>query len=443
MKYIVIICFSYNLLAQDYFNVEFLANWHDETIVEGPGDVRYSDLWGFKHEGEKYAVIGSTEGSHFLQINQAEIKEVHFEKGAYSSLLVQHRDYKKYKNYIYGVCDEGESSLQIFDISYLPDSVHKVYDSNEHFIICHNIFIDTSKAKLYACGPNNSGLKVLDISTPSSPQLLNNFTQLNYVHDCFVRNDTAFLNAGPDGLRVYDFTNTAFPIEIGALSNYQEKGYNHSGWMNKSASIYCFVDETLGKKIKYCELSNGIENIEVDALFGTRNASDFIPHNIQIFGGFAFVSYYNEGLRIYDLTSIPIMEVGYYDTYDIENDFKLHGAWGVYVFDEDQTIIVSDRQGGLFSFYYPYDQVRQVKDNQQTVFNTPFIDENTRIILPHENAENLFFEIYTINGKVIFEKQSMLSWLDIPLDLISGQYVYRIFSSDLTIDYTGKFAIIQ
>ena len=45
---------------------------------------------------------------------------------------------------IYIVCDEGNSStLQIIDISNLPNSVTTVYDSDSLFQKSHNIFIDT------------------------------------------------------------------------------------------------------------------------------------------------------------------------------------------------------------------------------------------------------------------------------------------------------------
>lgn len=442
MKYIFIFLCSVNLWSQDFFNIELLANWTNPNIVEGPGNVRYSDLWGFKHMGEKYAVIGSTEGSHFLKIERRGISEIQFEPGLYSGPLVQHRDFKKYKNYIYGVCDEGNSSLQIFDISYLPDSVHKVYDSSIHFTICHNIFIDTSKAKLYACGPDNAGMKILDISNPMAPILHKNFTKVNYVHDCFVTNDTAFLNTGVDGLRIFDFSGNNTGIEIGVLSAYQEKGYNHSGWMDETRSYYCFVDETEGKKIKFCKLDNGIENIKVNALFGTKDAKDFVAHNISIYNGYAFVSYYNKGLRIFDLEKSPIKEVGFYNTYNLNSNYKLHGAWGVYVFEEDETILVSDRQGGIFSFYFPMKLFRLQKESYQLV-GIPFINEESKILINPENSDMLYFEIYNILGEVIYQRQRMLNWLNIPLNLSSGQYIYRVSSDRWEENYSGKFVILQ
>ena len=41
-----------------------------------------------------------------------------------------HRDYHDYQGYLYAVSDEGAASLQIIDISTLPDSASVVYDSS-------------------------------------------------------------------------------------------------------------------------------------------------------------------------------------------------------------------------------------------------------------------------------------------------------------------------
>jgi choice-of-anchor B domain-containing protein len=441
MKYFFVIFFSIPAWSQLYFNVELKSQWSDTSISEGPGSVRYSDVWGFEYDNSRYAVLGSTDGSHFLKIEDNSIKTIQFEKGAFSGVLVQHRDYKRYKNYIYGVCDEGNSTLQIFDISYLPDSVHKVYDSNELFSICHNLFIDTLKAKMYACGPDNVGMKIYDLQNPENPALWYTFNKLNYIHDCYVSNDTAFLNAGADGLRVYNFSNNTTPIEIGVLSLYQEKGYNHSGWMDPSKSVYCFIDETLGKKIKLCQLDNGIENIQVDALFGTNNAADYIPHNVILQSGYAFVSYYNEGFRIFDIEQSPIKQVGFYDTYIENNSFKMHGAWGVYVFEKDELILISDRQGGLFCFYFPFKAFRNSTNSHQ-IYGMPFVNSESKILIDAQNQENLFFNIFSTTGSIVYKSELMRNWINIPLELNQGEYIYQLYSENGDIFFSGKFIIL-
>ncbi len=440
MKFIWILLVSSVAWSQDYFNILLLDNFIDSSVIAGSENARYSDLWGFEFEESEYVVIGSTEGSHFIRIEDDKLEEVSFQEGAFSSQTVQHRDFKKYQNYIYGVCDEGTSSLQIFDISYLPDSVVKVYDSNVLFTICHNIYIDTAKAKLYACGPDNSGMKILDISNPEQPVLVQDFTMVDYVHDCFVRNDTAFLNAGFEGLHVYYFGG-ATPVQIGLLNFYPEQGYNHSGWLSNDGTDYCFIDETEGKKVKYCNLNDGIENIKVSELFGTRNAQSFVPHNVMIYDGFAFVSYYNEGFRVFDLKNSPIKEIAFYDTFPIETKYKLNGAWGVFVFPEKELILISDRQYGLFLFKFPFKAYRNVEKN--TVTNAPFISSESLILFQPENNEGYTFSIYSVSGQILYEKQSFSSWINVPLSVIPGVYVYAVYDEEKVRVNSGKFTVIK
>ena len=116
-------------------------------------------------------------------------------------------DYHDFAGYLYIVCDEGNSStLQIVDISNLPNSINTVYDSNTLLTTCHNIYIDTSTAKLYACAAN-SAMDVYTLNTPTEPILIYSYNEVGHVHDAFVRNDSAYLNCGNEGFKIFDFSN--------------------------------------------------------------------------------------------------------------------------------------------------------------------------------------------------------------------------------------------
>jgi choice-of-anchor B domain-containing protein len=425
--------------AQDQKNVILLDNWTDTTVLKGPEDIRYNDLWGFSYNGSNYAVIGSTVGAHFFQVHEDSLEFIEFEPGAFQNLIVQNRDYKTYQNYLYAVCDEGPSTLQIFDLSYLPDSVVEVYETNTLFQTSHNIFIDTAKAKLYACSPNSVGMKVFDLSDPVSPLLIYDFTDVPYVHDCFVRNDTAFLNCGFDGLRVYNFSGP-MPILKGILDFYPGQGYNHSGRLNPSGTKYAFTDETEGTKIKLCDIED-LSQIQVNQTFGTSDYGSMIAHKVLLLEKLAFVSYYNEGLRIFDFSSSPIREIGIYDTHLPDSDFKMNGAWGVYIFPEQDQILISDRQEGLFLFRFPI-RICESAAAGNIVTNVPFIDEN-RILISREHfyKDNLFFTITNAAGAVVYDQENYLNWVEIPLNLSSGAYVYGIFDEDMQRLEGGKFII--
>ena len=425
-----------NQLSFAQSNVLLQDHWMDTNILIGVEDARFSDVWGFEFEGNNFCAVGSTEGIEWLKIADGKFEYVDQSAGAFQGYTVVHRDMKTYKNYLYAVGDEGTATLQIFDFSFLPDSVSKVYDSNALFGICHNIFIDTLNAKLYACGPNGTGMKVLDISDPVTPILLHDFNVVNYVHDCYVRNDTAFLNCGFDGLQVWNFSGS-IPQQLGVLDFYVNQGYNHSGWLSKDATQYAFIDETEGTKIKLCSTAN-LSQILVDRTFGTTDYQNYVPHNIILLNHLAIVAYYNEGLRIFDISQSPIRQVGYYDTFQQETQYKLNGAWGVYVFEDDNQIVISDRQNGIYLFEFPID----VFENQTTgafVTNIPFIDESSRLILRDYVSEDVTFDIIATNGQVVYRQENFLKWMNVPLELKAGTYIFAVYDQDGDPLESGKF----
>ena len=159
-------------------------------------------------------------------------------------MCIRDRDYHDYQGYLYVVCDEGwsTSTLQIIDISNLPNSINVVYDSDSLFNTSHNIFIDTATAKLYVCA-SNSAMDIYSLNNPTNPTLLFSYNDVGHVHDAYVRNDTAYLNCGNDGLRIMDFSmlGTPLPVQptlLASLTAYPDAGYNHSGWLNDDGTVY-------------------------------------------------------------------------------------------------------------------------------------------------------------------------------------------------------------
>jgi choice-of-anchor B domain-containing protein len=365
------------------------------------------------------------------------LTQVAKETGAFGGYTVVHRDMKTYQNYLYSVCDEGTSTLQIFDTKYLPDSLHKVYDSNALFTICHNIFIDTIAAKMYACGANNLGMKVLGLSDPENPTLLTDFNNVAYVHDAFVANDTAFLNCGADGLHVYDFSGGT-PVQIGLIDFYFNQGYNHSGWMSPSKELYAFIDESEGTKIKLCELGDyGL--IQINELFAADEYSDHIPHNVVLLNKTAFVSYYNLGLRIYDVSQKPIKEIAHYDTFTDETNYKQNGAWGVVLIEDRNQVLIADRQNGIFLFSVPID-ILESDQLGTVVTSNPFIDENS-MILPKDyfQEDGLQFSVFALDGSRVYFQEALINWIEIPLSLSAGAYSFGIYDADGELLESGKF----
>lgn len=425
-------------------NITLLDNWTNDELIQYTNGPQYNEVWGFVEKGQEYAVAGSTEGTHIFEItNDDKLIEVDFIRGEFSNVNVVHRDYHDYQGYLYAVCDEGESSLQIMDLTYLPDSVSLVYDSQAIFGNVHNIFIDTSNALLYACiftpipgtpGQSYSSLKVYSLANPLNPiEVFGGISEIPEVHDVYVRDNLAFLNCGFDGLRIYDFTDPSNPSWLGVLSFYQDQGYNHSGWLTPDGSKYFFIDETNGKRIKYCEIGD-LGNISVKSLFGTNFQNNSVPHNIMLTNDLAFVSYYNEGLRIYDIRKLPIEEIAHYDTYQQESNYKLNGAWGIYSELPSERLLVSDRQNGLFLFGFDRESaLRSSGVSGFSVFPNPTSGSGS-LFVTHSEIQEFDLRLFNLAGKLITERKvTNQSYASLPLNVSAGVYALEM----RYIDYLG------
>ena len=111
------------------------------------------------------------------------------------------------------------------------------------------------------------------------------------------------------------------------------------------------ADETFGKPVKVIDVRNP-EVIEVLSTFSPRGEdTTSMPHNPYLLGRYAFVSYYMDGLQIYDIGDPrnPV-RAGYYDTYPGPDVQTFAGAWGVYPYLPSRRILVSDMQTGLYVF---------------------------------------------------------------------------------------------
>lgn len=327
-------------------NINLLQHWFVDTLPTNNMGGRYTEVYGVAINNKEFAIIGSTMGTHIIEVTvPEEAIEVAYIPGAYQGNVI-HRDYHTMGNYLYAVCDQGASSLQIIDISNLPDSATVVYDSDELFSNSHNIFIDTLHSKLYS---TNGG--VYDLTNPTNPTLL--FDMGFSCHDLYVENDTGYFNCTTNGLQIYEMTNNT-PVYLESLTFYPDIGTNHSGW--KSGNTYIFADENHGLDLKVADVSD-LSNISIIALFNSGVDSNSIAHNLIIKDQFVYVSYYHDGLQVFDISDPgnPI-KAAYYDTFLPDHHNGYAGNWGVYPLLPSGNILVSDIQSGLFVLELEYEQ---------------------------------------------------------------------------------------
>ena len=404
-----------------------LYNWQDSSLVGSWAyNNTYNECWGLSINQSEIAIIGSTAGTHFFDVTEAaNSSEVAFVEGAYTGGGVIHRDYHDFEGYLYIVCDEGNSStLQIVDISNLPKSVSVLYDSTVLFTNSYNIYIDTAAAKLYACA-SNSAMDVYSLNIPTDPTLIYSYNDVGHVHDAFVRNDSAYLNCGNDGFRVLDFSMVNQmgdqPTLLGSLTSYPDAGYNHSGWLNDDGTLYIMQDENHGYDVKILDVSD-LSNISVLSVFNSGVNPNSMAHNGIIKGNMAYIPYYHDGLRVFDISdpNNPI-QIWEYDTYTPNDHDSYKGAWGVYPYLPSGNIIVSDMQTGLYIIELSSTTNINENNTENYIYPNPTTD-SFKII---SEADNI--DIYSSLGiKILNQKLDKNNRTILRKGLANGLYLYTL-----------------
>jgi len=424
-------------------NITLLDHWSDTTIITNSSLVRYSGCFSFNYQGLNYGVIGTTEGLSIFEITQDnKLREIDSIKGSYVSSQAITREYARYGDFLYATGDEGEASLQIIDLTDLPNAVSVAATiQDERVGKAHNICIDSLSGLLFLCSvkPIINGqesslipLRVFSLLDPLSPVLVfEGFNDLDEVHDIEVREQIAILNCGFQGIRVYDFSDPSAPIYLSNLEFYQEQGYNHQGSLSEDAKTYVFADETPGTKIKKCSIADDY-TLQVQQLFGVENTPyDKTAHNIKVIGNLAYVAYYNDGLRIYDLRNNPANEIAAYDTHtDLPgNEFSMWGAWGIEAIASNDQVLISDRISGLYLFEFDRAFFEQAKSpSSVTCYPNP-VSSGEPIIVRMMDDQISRFNITLSDqaGKEILTKEIFYnSFSAITFNVAQGTYFLKI-----------------
>jgi choice-of-anchor B domain-containing protein len=414
----------------DHFNLTLLSHWNDTTMKHVDGDQIWSDVQGWYDpaKNREYLISGSADSIFFFDITDpthmilCDVKEGH-------SRNAINRDYDVYGHYIYCVSDRTSplGALQIFDMQYLPDSVHKVYDDQTLGINTHTIFIDTLNAKLYMCtnSLNMAGVSAMDVLSLRDPEHPTFMTRIdppsgtfNRVHEVFVKNDTAYCSGEGAGLFIYDMRDSANPVLIGTIQPpYPQNGYNHSSWLDSTGQYLMFTDENQGLGIKVFDVST-ISSPDFVTVFNSHSGA--LPHNTYWKGRFAYASSYEDGVYIYDMQDVANMNfshtppiAGFFDTYPknatgVYNGF--HGCWGVYPFLPSGVILASDISEGLFVLQPSVNLAVPEADNniiRATVFPNPFTTQTTVSVLANA-GETVTLSIFNLQGQRILTQQTAL-----------------------------------
>lgn len=356
MKNLIFLVFSLlsiSVFSQSTLNMETLSSF-DYTTDE------WSDIWGYvDEEGNEYAISGTEDSIYFIDVTDCSNPEVIFQYNGNTPIW---RDFKVYQDYAYAVCDGTGCSegLRIFDMSALPaGGVTFAGAKTTWFTRAHNIFIDEDNGRLYACDVYLSGTKkdlvILDIATdPENPILLyEGALGGGYLHDLNVKDNIIYGSYyNGDDFRVYDANdpeNITLIEELGGMDG------AHASWNDAEEQWAYLIEEKANHTINVIDMSNLMDpnnDMEIVNQIWDPLESDngLIAHNLFVVNDFLYMSHYEDGVKVYDITDRenPVIS-GYNDIYpqNGSNYSGFEGTWGIFPFFPSGCIVASDSSNGV------------------------------------------------------------------------------------------------
>ena len=360
-------------------NVQVLGHLPLSEIGGGPANIFANDCWGWTDSltGREYAIIGMEHGTSFVDVtdptNPNFLGFLPTQTG-----IATWRDIKVFQDHAYIVSDNNDDhGVQVFDLTELrtlngnPPADLSTVTVYTGVGSAHNIAIneETGFAYVVGSGQANGGLHVVNLANPTNPVFAGNFGAAGYCHDCQVVNydgpdgdyagrEVAFccngrLSSDNDALVIVDVTNKTNMTEISS-SGYPQPGFAHQGWLSEDHRYFFLGDETdegnFGGRTRI--LVWDCENLDDPVLLGVvQGPTNAVDHNMYVRDGKLFLANYAAGMRVFQIDPtnlLSLTEVAFVDTFMTDNDTDFDGAWSNYPFFESGTVIISDRQNGMF-----------------------------------------------------------------------------------------------
>jgi choice-of-anchor B domain-containing protein len=471
-------CNDYDLMSQ--IPISILANTQ--------GNPEGSDVWGWTDplDNKEYALIATTNSTAFVDVSNP-LSPVFLGRLDTETATNFWRDVKVYNNYAFIVADNvGSHGVQIFDLTILRNGVDGdlTFEESEYpnriltytgdvdglsIGSCHNIVINESEAIAYLVGCNSAnggGPIFIDISDPTSPITLGDYTVSGYTHDAqvvtyngpdsnpdpnttsiptYVGREILVASNGSfssnDKLVFLDVTDKNNITKISEVT-YSQPGYAHQGWFTDDHRYFIMGDETdeqafgMNTRTLIFDVQDLDNPVLSSTYFGPTLAID---HNGYVKGNTFYMANYRAGLRVLDISNIAaptnsMTEIGYFDTHPESNNTGFDGAWSVYPYFNSGNIIISDIDRGLFIVRKSgtLDAPNLNKEKNAFKLAPNPTETNPTVSAAGVNIINSI-EIYNILGKKVFEKRNInLQKFVLPIkNYQKGVYLVKI-NSEIT-----------
>jgi choice-of-anchor B domain-containing protein len=338
--------------------------------------IQASDNWGWKDEetGRYYALTAGLRGVAFVDVTDPVNPVFLGLLGHNSTLNSITRDVKVYADHAFVVADNSPNhGMQVFDLKRLrgitdPQSFNAdvVYNRFED---AHNIAINEESGFAYIVSSNTCGhgLHIVDIRTPKVPVQAGCFADVGDIHDTQCVNyrgpDTDYQGAeicfaaNHPNLSMINVSDKSEPQLISQLT-YPKVGFPHQGWLTEDQRYFVLgdeADESFSEGINTSTHVFDVADLDQPVYIGKHIAATrSIDHNLYVKGNLLYQANYDSGLRILSLDNLAnaeMTELAYFDSQPglpTELRPRTLGAWNVFPFFDNSTILLSDGNQGLF-----------------------------------------------------------------------------------------------
>lgn len=320
-----------------------------------PG-LQLSNIWGYAAGGKEYALVGHSAGMTVVDVTDPVNPDSLFTAPGPNSIW---REVRTRGVYAF-VTTEGGGGLQVVDLSNLPNSIQYQSWTGDSIIAgqlnsIHALQVDGNYLYLYGSNISNAQYKghplIIDVSDPWNPHYVGEAVYpgsgtVSYVHDGYVRNDTAYFGHIYDGFfSVWDLSNKTNPVLL--TSQNTPGNFTHNTWLSDNSKYLFTTDEVDNSYLTSYNVSDPSNIIELDKI-QHNPGSNSVVHNTYVLNDYAVTSWYKEGVVIVDGSRPDNMVItGYYDTSPLSGA-GMDGDWGVYAFLPSGNLLISDMQEGLY-----------------------------------------------------------------------------------------------
>ena len=218
----------------------------------------------------------------------------------------------------------------------------------------HTLFTEVRGGKTYAYfGAYDGSCPVFDVTNPEAPVRLSTYQSgASIVHDLMIDDGIAYLNAWEGGFHVVDFTTPTAPVVVGKWRQ-TPTHTSHSSWAMHvgGRTIALHGEEAYAAHLDIVDVVPSSPSFMTS--IATFKLRDYVSiHNVMAFGNHAYMTYYQDGVRVLDLSDpTNPQQLGYYNTWDPQAAYTSSGFFeGSVGLDVDQArklIFVADSPRGL------------------------------------------------------------------------------------------------